>query len=451
MKDEKETNEIIKTVKELLMKEKGELSNEIDKCFIPQKHEKKTNAEISTPSKLRKEMLDKIPVEFWTSKKRVFEPCCGKGGFIIDIIDRFMTGLAEVIHDPKQRYKTIVEECLYFSDINPTNIFICKLLIDFNNEFMLNYNEGNTLELDIKEEWDIDWVHAVIGNPPYENQTGTGDNKLYLDFTKYAINNLYRDGILLFITPTTIIDYIIQLDKKKSFLHEFYNIEYIALNTPAKYFSVSSTFTYFLLKKQKYIGNTIIEHSKGKDTVILEKGMKLPKIPSKVNLNIINKICSKDLCYNINKCKFPKKTQRIRKHHVIKNIVSNNKTESHKYKIYDTINKTHSNGIYYYYDKLDNDAGKKRIILSNKGYLSPFVCENKNITYSDNFSYILYENNLLKLMKSKIIDYLIYQYNKNGFDRIKCVKMIKKVNLKDNIYESFNLTKEEIEIIESHE
>jgi len=52
-------------------------------------------------------------------------------------------------------------------------------------------------------------------------------------------------------------------------------------------------------------------------------------------------------------------------------------------------------------------------------------------------------------MKSKIVDYLIYQYSKNGFDRINCIKMIKKVNLKDNIYESFNLTEEEIKIIEN--
>ena len=59
-------------------------------------------------------MLDKIPNEFWTSLKKVCEPC-GKGGFIIDIIDRFIIGLREVIEDEKERYKTM-EECLYFSD-----------------------------------------------------------------------------------------------------------------------------------------------------------------------------------------------------------------------------------------------------------------------------------------------------------------------------------------------
>jgi len=94
------------------------------------------------------------------------------------------------------------------------------------------------------------------------------------------------------------------------------------------------------------------------------------------------------------------------------------------------------------------DVGKKNNI-SNKGYLLPFVCEHKDVTYSDNFSYILYETNLLQLMKSKIVDYLVYQYSKNGFDRINCIKMIKRVVLKDNIYESFNLTNEEIKMIES--
>ena len=140
------------------IKNNRELSVLIDKYLIPQELEKKSNAEVSTPFKLRQEMLDKIPVEFWTSINKVFEPCAGKGGFIVDIIDRFMNGLEEIITDEKERYKTIVEECLYFSDINSTNIFICKLLVDPYNEYKLNYNEGNTLELDITEKWDIDGV-----------------------------------------------------------------------------------------------------------------------------------------------------------------------------------------------------------------------------------------------------------------------------------------------------
>ena len=45
----------------------------IDKYLIPQELEKKSNAEVSTPYKLRQEMLDKIPIDFWKTPKKVFE------------------------------------------------------------------------------------------------------------------------------------------------------------------------------------------------------------------------------------------------------------------------------------------------------------------------------------------------------------------------------------------
>ena len=206
MKDDKETNQIIRTVKELFMKNiknNKELSSLIDKYLIPQELEKKSNAEVSTPFKYRQKMLDKIPIDFWKSIKKVFEPCAGKGGFIIDIIDRFMIGLKDLIPDEKNRYKTIVEKCLYFSDINSTNIFICKLLIDPYNNYKLNYNEGNTLELDINEKWGIDHFNAVIGNPPYnedpENSNDPHMKPLYQDWI-YKFTEI--SDMLLFITPS---------------------------------------------------------------------------------------------------------------------------------------------------------------------------------------------------------------------------------------------------------
>lgn len=82
MANDTETNQIIRTIKEIFMKNitnMKELSSLIDKYFIPQELEKKTNAEVSTPHKLRQEMINKIPLEFWTSPRRVFEPCAGKG------------------------------------------------------------------------------------------------------------------------------------------------------------------------------------------------------------------------------------------------------------------------------------------------------------------------------------------------------------------------------------
>jgi len=179
-----------------IIKKLKELSIIIDTYLIPQELERKNNAEISTPYILRQEMLNKIPIEFWTTKQKVFEPCCGKGGFLIDIIERFMVGLLGIT-DEKERYKVIVEECLYFCDINPTNIFICKLLIDPFNNYKLNYSENNTLELN------IDGFNAVIGNPPYNSfgNISTG-NTIWQNFTKFALCQwLKDDGYLLFVHP----------------------------------------------------------------------------------------------------------------------------------------------------------------------------------------------------------------------------------------------------------
>lgn len=206
MRDDKETNRIIRTVKELFAKNIGnsrQLSQLIDKYLIPQELEKKSNAEVSTPYFLRQEMLDKIPTEFWTKPRKVFEPCAGKGGFVVDIIDRFMIGLKDSILDEKERYKTIVEDCLYFSDINPTNIFICRLLVDPYSEYAVNCNEGDTLKLNIKDKWGFESFDAVISNPPYNSSgnTGTG-NTIWQKFTQISLTKwIAPDGYLLFVHP----------------------------------------------------------------------------------------------------------------------------------------------------------------------------------------------------------------------------------------------------------
>jgi hypothetical protein len=305
MKDDKETNQIIRTVKELFRKNMNnnrELSNLIDKYLIPHELEKKSNAEVSTPFKLRQDMLDKIPVEFWTSIKKIFEPCSGKGGFIIDIIDRFMIGLEENIPDEKLRYKTIVEECLYFSDINSNNIFIGKLLIDPYNEYKLNYNEGNTLELDIKEKWNIDGFDAVIGNPPF-NLTENSRNTLWDLFVRQSIRLLNKNGLLLFVHPAlwrkpvssrSKLDGLFDLMTKQNTL---LYLEIHDTKDGNKTFKCGTRYDFYLLEKK-------INKNK-KTTILDEKGIQYKMnignmnwLPN-YNYDLINKITKSDEKVNI--------------------------------------------------------------------------------------------------------------------------------------------------------
>lgn len=245
--------EIIRSIKELFAKNinnRKELSKLIDKYLIPQEIERKDNAEVSTPFNLRQEMLDKIPTEFWSSIKKVFEPCAGKGGFIIDIIDRFMDGLKESIPDEKLRYKTIVEECLYFSDINSTNIFICKLLIDPDNEYKLNYNEGSTLDINIQELWNINNFDAIIGNPPYNK--GKNAN-FYVKFMEFSLDNLKDSGYNLFVIPNR---FLIPKHRANITLSKF-QVDYICHTVED--FNVSTDIGYYLATKTNEINNTEIK------------------------------------------------------------------------------------------------------------------------------------------------------------------------------------------------
>ena len=270
MKNDKETEQIIRTVKELFTKNIRnckELSILIDTYLVPQELEKKNNAEISTPFCLRKEMLDKIPTTFWQTVKKVFEPCSGKASFIVDIIDRFMSGLQNIIIDEKKRYKTIVEECLYFSDINPTNIFICKLLIDPYNEYKLNYNEGDTLELNIQKKWKIDGFSAVIGNPPYQNTNnnkGSG-NTLWNVFVENALTKwLKKDGLLLYVHPRGWR----QIKSKIGKLMMSKQIIYLNMNSLDKgleIFKGATDYDYYLLENKNVYKETIINDYKNNE------------------------------------------------------------------------------------------------------------------------------------------------------------------------------------------
>jgi hypothetical protein len=384
MKDDKETNQIIRTVKELFVKNiknNRELSMLIDKYLIPQELEKKSNAEVSTPFKLRQEMLDKIPIEFWEGGidydsgelylPKVFEPCAGKGGFVIDIIDRFMNGLEEVIPDEKERYRTIVEECLYFSDINPTNIFICKLLIDPYNEYKLNYNEGNTLELDIKEKWDIDGFDAFIGNPPYNSSgdTGTG-NTIWQDFTKVSLNKLLKkNGFLLYVhppgwrKPNTKKGKFYGLYKLMTQENQMLYLSIHGIKDGQKTFNCGTRYDWYVIQHTSNYTTTIVNDEKNNNIVIDMNNFDwLPNY----NIDTIQSILAKE---NEEKCPIIYNRSNYGSD---KKYTQKDKTNEFKYPIIHTIPKT---GIRYIYSNCNDKGhfGISKVIFGQSNCQNPYI------------------------------------------------------------------------------
>lgn len=175
--------------------------------FIPSKTEQKLNMEIHTPCVLVDDMLGSIPLVFWTKPHKVLEPCCGKGNFIIAIFDLFYKGLEFCIPNIELRCDKIVNECIFYTDISPDNIFITTELLKRHviskNANITGYNNshiGDTLACKINDIFGVDKFDAIVCNPPY--QKGNGNNATLWDkFVIYALDILKKSGYMLFIHP----------------------------------------------------------------------------------------------------------------------------------------------------------------------------------------------------------------------------------------------------------
>ena len=187
----------------------------IAKHFIPSDSEKKQNAEIPTPVKLVDEMINTIPEKFWKTPKRVFEPCCGKGNFVLGIFDKFYNGLKNKYPVPAERCKVIIEQCLYYADITELNVFITTEILKCHIQSLsdiditkvkFNSYVGDTLQkelvykalkVDIREDKTV--FDAVIGNPPYATDPSNPTTvALYNKFIEKYID----EKMLLFVVPS---------------------------------------------------------------------------------------------------------------------------------------------------------------------------------------------------------------------------------------------------------
>ena len=206
MSDAVELNKTISNVKELVFKNRNDrhqMSKLLDEILLVHKNEKKLNAEIATPKELRVQMVDKVPESFWKNPShKVLESSVGKIGFLNEIIDKFMVGLESVIPYANERYKHIVEKCVYFSDKNQCNIHIVKAILDPENAYKLNVNVGDTVDDDMKffnglsEALPPNDFDLVIQNPPYNDSSGNkgANHTLWDKFTVKAIESWLKPG-----------------------------------------------------------------------------------------------------------------------------------------------------------------------------------------------------------------------------------------------------------------
>ena len=275
------------------------LSSLIDEYMTPSKDEKEDNAEVPTPFQLRKDMLDKLPDSFWENPLHtVFETSCGKGAFLIDFVIRFMKGLENVFPDKMERYRHIVENCIFFCDINPMNIHICKLLLDPYQRFELNYYQGNTLQFNI---WGKEGFHAVIGNPPYNDDSGNKGkgHSIWTIFVERSFNKwLLPNGYLLFVHPGLWR----QRNHELSTYYWNNNLIYLEIHGQEdgkKIFKCSTRYEFYLCQKSPYNGVTHIIDEKGKSyTINIQELEMIPNYDIDLYVSLTNSPNKLDVHYD---------------------------------------------------------------------------------------------------------------------------------------------------------
>ena len=410
---------------------------------------KKIFGEVFTPKALVDEMLDKLPAELWGNKELKWcDPACGSGNFLYHVKLRLMEGLAEVIPDEDEREKHIVENMLYGVELQRKNTYLCMFKLDPDNKFKTNIVCANSLEFDF---WGGMKFDVVLGNPPYQEMSQTGGrgskrNNLYSKFMELAMDVLlYDGGYLVFITPR---GWMTSGSKNTRFFSERTAI-FVDVNGADPYFKgIGSSFSWFVIHNSRNTQNLLTEirstfQKKVYTSRVLMKSPFYPMLITTESIAIFNKTVFSDT----DKMEFSAKSFN---HEFEKNILSKEKDDAHPYLVH------HTPTQILYAQKEPPNYGCYKVICPLTTYWEKLGVTTDGVT--ENFRYIIAENQeeaerVKSILHLKLFRFIINMTRWSNFNVPGVMNLLPKVDFStewtdQNLYSHFNLTAEEITLIE---
>ena len=366
-------SEIINNIREIYATAPShKIRDLIEKHFIPTVDEKVKNAEVPTPRRQVDAQLNNFITEFWETPKKLMEPCCGKGNFVLGMFDYLYNGLENLYPDNEERCRVTLKN-IYYADLTALNVFITTEILKCHIQsycgvddfvgFVFNGHVGDTLELDIKQKWNVDGFDAVIGNPPYNSNgdTSTG-NTIWQSFTTKALEEwLLPNGYLSFIhppgwrKPSTNKGKFAKMFDLMSKQNQMIYLEIHGIEDGKKLFNCGTRYDWYLIQKIPQYKNTIVKDCDGVVNEInlvvlnwlpnnnIEKIMKLINKPEKIKI-----LC--DFSYS----------------RLDKKVVSVTESEQYKYPL---IYLTPKKGVRRMYSNVNNKGhfGISKVIIGETG------------------------------------------------------------------------------------
>lgn len=301
--------QIIKDFREFIKKAKVE-----DKVF----------GEVMTPlDELARPMVDlveKYDTDFWKTPKKVLDSSAGIGTFLVICAAKFMNGLRDYpgLEDPEIRFKFIVENCLYYGELQSGNASLWLSVIDPYDEYTTNtfwgsflsdkdgkYNSelGGVFDKHMKEVWKVDKFDLIIQNPPYSYLKETDKNKnsknpktqpMWQFFVQKSIKILKEGGFMVMVHPGGWRDLDGVFKETQNLLKErkILELHMFPFKSGLDMFKAKTNFDYYILKNEKNDGCITEIHCEN-GTIERLNLLDLDYIPGE-NISMINNLFAKN-------------------------------------------------------------------------------------------------------------------------------------------------------------
>lgn len=391
----------------------------------------KSSNDEPTPIDCINEMIDKIPIELWKRDKLlIMDACCGNGNFSIAIYNKL---------NKYHKKNEILEGIIEFNDINEERLRNVKKIFK-NDEYQLKIIKDDYLEYKTSKRYDL-----IVSNPPYARLMEDGkrtskNHNLIKDFIEKTLLLLKPDGYLLFITPDNWMSYAdrnLLIEKITSL-----QIIHLDIHIAKKYFKkIGSSFTWYIIKNCEYYEDISIRGIWRNN--IYEgfvKSQKRRYIPLLYN-QIIQRILEKTIENNKLK-KFEIKTSSYLHKYTKAKMINTEENNIYKYKLIHTPKQIVYSSIPHKYQE-----GFKVFISTTDKY--KIFVDNCGMTQSIAFIICRDEEEANKYQE--ILEHPVYKFINDicrwgNFNNIRILQQFP-IPDKEDIYESFKLTKEEIAYI----
>lgn len=239
----------------------------INKHLPAKKSEKSEFGEVFTPPVMIETLYTRYPKHVWSNPTlKWFDPCGGIGNFTLVLYFWLMDGLKNKIPNEQKRTKHILENMIYITEINATNVKTCtEIFKTISSTSKINIHQGDFLKLDPKS---LKWPEKydfIVGNPPY-NIGGTGlegSKRTHIIFTEHALNLLSNKGYLAFICPPSYREADTKMNKLfQDNKGHFVFIKIYGATETAKLFHIQGRVDGFIYQKD-VSGKTIIDDEYG--------------------------------------------------------------------------------------------------------------------------------------------------------------------------------------------